>query len=758
MNLSQLTAEFQKLVAPDIPNEWDVEEHVERFLDVDDGLVQEIFQLVPVIWPVSHSLCYSYLAEVQNGLQCLRSDQLFEWVGATLDQYEQGGLRQAQRFMAEVETLHLCRLRGEAGLEFTHVAGRLLPYARGLAGTSIDLVADRSVYTDTETIFLPHKLEECRGEEDNFLLFRLIIAYQHGYIACGSYTVTPNAVTADIDNNDLQALERFFASFAQPGRVGKLYHLLETLRVTAYLQHELPGLMRDTREIRRHIHQKTGKTSLTGRLQNAICLGMPPDAITGPPDLARFYELARCNEASAADSLTLCSKLYADLEEDLEQSEALPLVFQGEMRLPAVAAARRKQRQIDKNLFIESLANLLMTLPPGERSAMEEQLLPEANQQGASPENDGVTMLPQQQEPGWEAPETSLFVTLDNSSLEGNDDIKHLADKIIADVGRLPQHYIASAFGMAGQATPDFVGPEDNPDEQEEVSGPITYDEWDYRRSGFRKNWCVLVERELASVRSSFLQNTLASYSGEIMKLRRQFEMMRTRERFIRRQRDGDDIDLDAMVESLADSQAGLAPSDRLFVRLQRDERDIAALFLVDMSNSTEGWVSTTIKEAIILLCEAMEIVGDRYAIYGFSGMRRLRCEVFHVKHFDEKYGGRVQERICSIGPREYTRMGPAIRHSNKILGDIDARVRLLVILSDGKPEDYDDYKGEYAIEDTRHALIESRVAGIHPFCITVDKHDHDYLAHMYGKNYIFINDIKKLPARMPEIYRVLTT
>jgi nitric oxide reductase NorD protein len=138
--------------------------------------------------------------------------------------------------------------------------------------------------------------------------------------------------------------------------------------------------------------------------------------------------------------------------------------------------------------------------------------------------------------------------------------------------------------------------------------------------------------------------------------------------------------------------------------------------------------------------------------------MRRLRCELFHVKHIDEHYDTAVQERICSIGPREYTRIGPAIRHATRVLESVEAKVRLLVVLSDGKPEDYDDYKGEYAVEDTRHALIESRVAGIHPFCITVDKHHHDYLGHMYGDNYIFINDIKKLPTRMPEIYRVLTT
>ncbi|MEN8200560.1 MAG: VWA domain-containing protein, partial [Thermodesulfobacteriota bacterium] len=118
-----------------------------------------------------------------------------------------------------------------------------------------------------------------------------------------------------------------------------------------------------------------------------------------------------------------------------------------------------------------------------------------------------------------------------------------------------------------------------------------------------------------------------------------------------------------------------------------------------------------------------------------------------------------VKERISSIVPSEYTRMGPPIRHATQLLQEMDARARLIVILSDGKPEDYDDYKGEYAIEDTRHALLEAKAADIHPFCITIDHQARDYMKHMYGPaNYIFINDVRKLPSRIPEIYRTLTS
>jgi nitric oxide reductase NorD protein len=158
-------------------------------------------------------------------------------------------------------------------------------------------------------------------------------------------------------------------------------------------------------------------------------------------------------------------------------------------------------------------------------------------------------------------------------------------------------------------------------------------------------------------------------------------------------------------------------------------------------------------------MAEAMEGLGDRYAIYGFSGMRRTRSEIFRVKEMEEPYNETVQGRIAALGPKDYTRMGPPIRHCSKMLAAVEARVRLLIILTDGKPEDYDDYKGEYAIEDTRHALIEAKNAGIHPFCITIDRTAQDYMAHLFGEvNYLFIDDVKKLARRIPDMYRILTT
>ena len=138
--------------------------------------------------------------------------------------------------------------------------------------------------------------------------------------------------------------------------------------------------------------------------------------------------------------------------------------------------------------------------------------------------------------------------------------------------------------------------------------------------------------------------------------------------------------------------------------------------------------------------------------------MTRKRCELYRIKHINEPYSDEVQARIAGIEPRDYTRMGVTIRHLTQVLNNVSARTRLLITLSDGKPDDYDGYRGEYGIEDTRQALAEAKHAGIHPFCITIDQQAREYLPHMYGAvNYTLIDDVRQLPIRVSSVYRQLT-
>lgn len=763
MELQSLKNRFFSLVAPDLPNEWDVEEAVEKLTCLDETRCRSVLDHVRVIWPVSHSLCFDYLKMAASALDCIELQSLSDWVNRTLDQYEKNGLRAAQRFMADVEENFLCTLRGESGLRYPQVERRLLAYLRGLSATPIDLAAAEKVYTDTTTVYVPDEMTWSKKEAENFFLYKLIVTYQWAFSNGGTYTVRPES--ADHEERELSGqlwLPEFLTSFSDPRLARDIYHFLETIRISAFLKQELPGLMRRKKEFfadPANLQRccRSGDNFFSS-LQKGWLSGyneIPEGGVFG-----KVFNQVQKHEHSAAsplDSIALTQKLYSLVEsEQGNYSPVKPFIFQGEVMLESIRQARNKRVAEVRQQFVDALATRMIKASAGKQDAENNEAEPTLP--GVDADDHGIALIINNKNgKGGSHGQETLLLTINNETVEPGAELEQAATDVIRELGYIPDRYISSAAGQAGNGYGAFVEPEQ--ENGQELIAPVTYDEWDYRRNDFRKNWCILREKEIQLSHSTFLDDTRAKYHGQIVRLRYQFEMMRTRERYMRRQRDGEDIDLDAMIESIADSRAGLAPSDRLFVRLKRDERDIAVLFLVDMSNSTQGWVGKVIKESLVLLCEALDVVGDRYAIYGFSGMRRLRSDFFQIKHIDEPYDDSVKQRISSIGPKEYTRMGPAIRHAVSILQNVDSRVKLLITLSDGKPEDYDDYKGIYAIEDTRHALIEAKSFDIHPFCITIDRHAREYIDHMFGDvNYIQIDDAVKLPLRIPEIYRVLTT
>lgn len=762
MNADILKETFYTLVAPDLPNDWDVEEAVDHLKSADPDKCHSILNQVPVIWPVSHSLCFDYLKTVVHALDCIELSSLSEWVKRTLDQYEKSGLRAAQRFMIDVEENFLCPIRGETGLRFNEVEGRLLPYLRGLSGRNLELAAAAEVYTDTATIYVPTEVNRYPAAVDNFFLYKLIVSYQWAFIDQSTFTVSSPFADSRGQNCDPDELwlEKYLRSFSCYELAADIYHVFETIRITRLLEQELPGLMRRKNEMfsagsRQGMGSAKGPAILRS-MRNMIFRQEDASTTACPEKCRDILRQFSKKDASAADSVKATAELYRFLQGmEVAYTPLEPLIFQGRMDLRAVRHARAVRLAAYEELFVAGMATRLLTLPKKKGPAESEHLDSE-NLRAGSEKPDISFIIDSRQGSATRSADKTVLVTINNEEVKLGEELHDIAVNIISEIGYLPASYVSSAVGRAGKGYGAFATADTR--KEQELAAPVVYNEWDFRRSDFRKNWVSVVEKEVPLIHTSFVNTTLNTYHGEIVRLRYQFEMMRATERFVRRQRDGEDIDLDAVVESMADARAGLAPSDRLFVRLKRDERDIAVLFLIDMSNSTQGWIGRAIKEALVLLCEAMEVVGDRYGIYGFSGMRRLRSEFFHIKHLEEQYDETVRQRIGSLGPREYTRMGPAIRHAVSLMNGVDARVRLLITLSDGKPEDYDDYKGEYAIEDTRHALIEAKGAGIHPFCITIDRQAQDYISHMYGEvNYIFIDNVRKLPHKMPEIYRILT-
>ena len=330
------------------------------------------------------------------------------------------------------------------------------------------------------------------------------------------------------------------------------------------------------------------------------------------------------------------------------------------------------------------------------------------------------------------------------------------AQSLVQDLGELPPEVLTPA-GPGGWAPTEREG--SGPEPISDRDADWRYDEWDYHRSAYRKGWCHVYETDVAAGDASYVDEVSARYRPLINQIRRRFEVVRGEDRVLGRQPEGEEIDLDAQVDAHLDRRSGIEPSSRLFCRRIRNERSMAAMFMVDMSGSTKGWVNDAERESLIMLCEAIEALGDDYAIYGFSGWTRTRCDIYRIKSFTDRYDDAVRSRIAGIEARDYTRMGVAIRHLTKLLAARPVRHKLLVTLSDGRPDDFgDEYRGTYGIEDTRRALQEARRQGVRSYCVTIDRHGADYLKHMYGPAaYTVLDEVGKLPLKLADIYRRLT-
>jgi nitric oxide reductase NorD protein len=293
------------------------------------------------------------------------------------------------------------------------------------------------------------------------------------------------------------------------------------------------------------------------------------------------------------------------------------------------------------------------------------------------------------------------------------------------------------------------------------------YDEWDHKIEDYRPAWCILTEHRQTRTQEGFVAATFYEFGGVVTQIRRNFQLMRPEAlRKMRRQEDGDDLDTDGLVEYVVDRRARIAPTPRVYVKREKRDRDVTTAFLVDMSSSTDRKIDgrkriiDIEKEALLLMCEALEAIRDEYAIYGFSGSGREDCEFYVVKELGERYDDRIKGRIGGIYARQKTRMGPALRHATRRLAAADSHVKLMILLTDGKPYDSDTYQDNtYAQEDTKMALREARREKIHLFCVTVDREGADYLPHMYSDaNFVIIDDVRTLPQKLPQLYRRLTT
>ncbi len=290
----------------------------------------------------------------------------------------------------------------------------------------------------------------------------------------------------------------------------------------------------------------------------------------------------------------------------------------------------------------------------------------------------------------------------------------------------------------------------------------IALPEWDWKKQRLQPDYCRLQEMVARQAEPCALPQSLRAVAR---RLRSQFQTLAPTRSWLKAQPDGSEIDLDAWLQYETARFVGQQAAERGLYRAQvNPQRDLACLLLADLSLSTDAYASDharvidVIRDSLYLFSEALSATGDSFAMYGFSSLRRNHVRLHRLKQFEEKYDGTVRGRIAAIKPGYYTRMGAAIRHSATLLARQPHNQRLLLLLTDGKPNDLDRYEGRYGIEDTREALKEARSAGIRAFCVTIDTEANDYLPHLFGVGgYAVIHKPEELPRELPLLYAQMT-
>ncbi|WP_447979225.1 VWA domain-containing protein [Candidatus Nitrospira bockiana] len=654
----------------------------------------------------------------------------------------------------------------EAGsaVPLRRVTRMLKLFAEGLCGREISIRAQvdtagspprprLSLSAETAVIGLPEMLQRYPTREGNIRLYTVMTAHEAGRLVFGTYQlswpslgdlITEVRTRYGGGDSQVHTLGELFRLYPQPALIRDLWMILEDARIEHHLQDEYPGLAKDLAVLARDlVATRTLDHGMTAKEMVVDCLLLMttaepgtvriPDALTSV--VVPAWDLARqvlTRTATAADAVRTADRLYVLLDrmvagaaprEGSDGADAQPASAGGP---PASEDSGAAYRPVTNWSYRGEM----------DPDWVQDRGARDGDRIGAS---SAGTTSGERDEPG-EREDSPRAVPQGEAreGARGEDEAQGDGGReaLLGDEGRprLP----------AGQA--------------------FLYDEWDGSMQDYRSGWCRVTERLPGASDSDFVDRTLSIHGPSIRVLRRYFESLKPSGlRRLFGQADGEELDLDAVVRRLLEHAAGVEGTERVYLQRDKREREVAVAFLVDLSGSTSRQIDSAgrriidvEKEALVLLSEAVEAIGDQYAIYGYSSRGRRAVDFLLLKEFDESVV-RSSPRIGAIAPLQQNRDGAAIRHAARKLMARDARVRLLILISDGKPLD-EGYADEYALEDTKKALRELRGQGIHSCCITVDQRADHYLKRMYGDvRYIIIDRVDALPARLPRIYQRLT-
>ncbi|MGB7070789.1 MAG: VWA domain-containing protein, partial [Pyrinomonadaceae bacterium] len=699
--------------------------------------------------------------------------QFEEWVHNGINETRSESAKARRSYFAlETRTSNSMLQQTKLGLSLESVQSILRMYVEGLTGMEVDIAPMSPAFQGTRigdgrTIYLPISVAEFDDDDTDFRLYKVLAAHGAGQIEFGTF---------DRDSNGLEAaytdLSNLYSATADE---------IDAFSLGGYLD-DVGRSERGLADAEIPLERKKRRRSLPKDSDYRAVLNVFPE-----PRLAKKI-FATMENARIDNRL---QQTYRGLRKDLDLmknllSESRPyifdvpahqvpfeLLFQITLCGGATADARQFYGQVVSE--IESVIESYVVM---ENATVADSLMATSRVytlfQNIAPE------LTQDAES--DDPEDKNEYAYDNKvAAEGVTE-----DKMQRDEKQRSAQDVSDLFNAWNSLDDDnepdnLQGSEawsqnEIPEQQlESGEAAFAYDEWDRELNDYRVGWSRVIEKKVKQGDRNFVELARSRYKGIISSIRHQFQMMKpenlTR---INREPDGEDFDLNALVDFVIDRKADGHQSENIYTKRLRKQRDVAVSILLDQSSSTARTITRNPlqpytypgrriieieKEGLVLMSEALEAVGDVYSINGFTSEGRRNVKFYIVKDFAEKYSDEIEKRIGGITFQNNTRLGAAIRHAaHKLLGQ-EARTKLLIILTDGRPYDHDYGDARYAREDVREALTEAKISGVTPFCITIDRDSESELRDLYGDvGYTIIDDIMTLPERMPNIYRRLTS
>ena len=642
-------------------------------------------------------------------------------------------------------------------IELADVEGPLALFAEGLAGRYLHLktlterntnpIDARLTNQSMDSLYLPDSLPN--GDRTDYLV---LVLKQIGYRECGTFNFdyaqfcqrsgfpqpAPKPHTQPDRDSDFT---RLFARFEDPAIARRLFLLLEELRINAYVAGAYPGA---AGYLHQH-HDNLRAEFLAHRTRFDLLQHRVWGDLQALPDLETSLVPLSNRRSSVYTTAEVTCQIYPFFHHErdllLEELNA------------EVSGTEWMQREARLENWKDDQEDLSRQMLAVEMLQAEDALLREGADLAGDTRDTSQTL----------------------NSLKNESD--SLSRRIEMERAAL-RHAVGSPRGQARS---------------------FRYDEWNYLERRYIRRWCRLYEERIlpdAGADVDELRSVIRQWRSKVRSRLAQLRPLGLQR--VSRVADGDELDLNAVLEARQDIRAGISPDDRTYSRRERVQRDICAAFLVDLSASTDDPIEPpqpmsfeddddipnlrdpyyepqeqapvaeprkiihVQREAMLVMASALDLLGDSYGIYGFSGYGHDCVEFFVAKEPDESLNGRTLGAIAAMQPKRSTRMGPAIRHTVAKLMAAGQSLKLLIVLSDGFPQDcdYGPKRGEheYGVEDTAKALTEAAAKGIETFCITVDRSGHDYLKRMCpDARYLVIEDIEDLPDALTKVYATLT-